>query len=140
MNFQVPQFIEIEDKIFGPLTFKQFVFVIGGGGASYVAYVYGSKFLGKFLAVLLVIPIAALALALAFYRINDRPFILTMEAAFRYFLKSKLYRWRKGEKGGVSGAGVPQKENAVFIPKLSEGKLDDLSWSLDINEKVGNQE
>ena len=27
MQYQVPQFIEVEDKIFGPLTFKQFLYI-----------------------------------------------------------------------------------------------------------------
>ncbi|TSC80302.1 MAG: hypothetical protein G01um101429_152 [Parcubacteria group bacterium Gr01-1014_29] len=31
-QFQVPQFIEVEDKIFGPLTTKQFFYLLGGGG------------------------------------------------------------------------------------------------------------
>ena len=38
MQFQVPQFIEVEDKIFGPLTFKQFVYVLGGAGACYLLW------------------------------------------------------------------------------------------------------
>jgi len=38
MQFQVPQFIEVEDKIIGPLTFKQFVFVGGGFGMAYVLW------------------------------------------------------------------------------------------------------
>src|SRR3990172_12458701 len=38
MQFQVPQFIEIEDKIFGPLTFKQFIYVAGGAGACYLLW------------------------------------------------------------------------------------------------------
>ena len=40
MQFQVPQFIEIEDKIFGPLTFKQFIYLAGGVGASIVLWLY----------------------------------------------------------------------------------------------------
>jgi hypothetical protein len=32
MHYQVPQFIEIEDKIFGPLTLKQFIYLAGGVG------------------------------------------------------------------------------------------------------------
>ena len=35
MRFQVPQFIEIESKIFGPLTFKQFIYLAGGGGRNF---------------------------------------------------------------------------------------------------------
>ena len=38
MQFQVPQFIEVEDKIFGPLTFKQFVYVAGGAGLAYLVW------------------------------------------------------------------------------------------------------
>ena len=38
MRFQVPQFIDIEDKIFGPLTFKQFVYLAGGGGLAFLIY------------------------------------------------------------------------------------------------------
>ena len=36
MQFQVPQFIEVEDKIFGPLTFKQFIYMGGGLSTAYV--------------------------------------------------------------------------------------------------------
>lgn len=36
MQFQVPQFIEVEDKIFGPLTFKQFVYIAGGVALMYL--------------------------------------------------------------------------------------------------------
>ena len=38
MRFQVPQFIEIESKIFGPLTLKQFIYLIGGGGIIFILY------------------------------------------------------------------------------------------------------
>ncbi|MFM2424198.1 MAG: hypothetical protein RLZZ70_589, partial [Candidatus Parcubacteria bacterium] len=38
MQFEVPQFIEIEDKIFGPLTWKQFLYV--GGGLSMTAVLF----------------------------------------------------------------------------------------------------
>ena len=38
MHFQTPQFIEIEDKIFGPLTLKQFIYLAGAAGLSFTAY------------------------------------------------------------------------------------------------------
>lgn len=137
MNFQVPQFIEIEDKIFGPLTFKQFIFVVGGAGAAYVVYAYLSKLIG-FFAWIIAVPVLLFALGLAFYRINERPFIVTVEAAFRFFLKSKLYRWKKDIKGARM-----QKINTTAntgtgegIPKLTESRLSDLAWSLDVNERT----
>lgn len=135
MNFQVPQFIEIEDKIFGPLTFKQFIFTVGGGGAAYVVYVYLSKIAG-FLGILFALPVFVFALALAFYKINERPFIVTVEAAARYFVKSKLYRWKREVKKTNTTSQTQTARNAstTEIPHLSGSKLSDLSWSLDVKE------
>lgn len=136
MNFQVPQFIEIEDKVFGPLTFKQFIFTAGGAGLAYIVYAYGSKLIG-FLAWGLAAPVFFFALGLAFYRINERPFIVTVEAAFRFFIKSKLYRWRKEQKSAPTQkiAVTESTGEQVEVPKLTESKLSDLAWSLDVNEK-----
>ena len=38
MQFQVPQFVEVEDKIVGPLTLKQFLYVGGAVGASLLLF------------------------------------------------------------------------------------------------------
>ena len=38
MQFKVPQFLDIEDKIFGPFTFKEFVYLAGGAGLCFVLY------------------------------------------------------------------------------------------------------
>lgn len=136
LNFQVPQFIEIEDKIFGPLTFKQFVYIAGGGGIAFMIWVYVPV---HWLAIALMTPVIALGLALAFYKVNNRSFILIMEAAFRYLLTHKLYIWKRAEPLAGTGRGaeaVADRPRALAIPKLSESKLKDLSWSLDIREKI----
>jgi len=91
MQFQVPQFIDFEDKIFGPLSFKQFVYIAGGGGVIVVAYLY----LPGFLFLLVALPIGTLAAALAFWQVNSRPFIITLEAAVKFFIQPKLFVWKK---------------------------------------------
>ena len=40
MDYQVPQFIEVEDKLVGPLTFKQFVYLAGGAGICVILFVF----------------------------------------------------------------------------------------------------
>lgn len=132
MNFQVPQFIEVEDKIFGPLTFKQFVYLAGGGGAIFMTY----TFLPIYLSVWIIIPLAGLALALAFYKVNNRPFVHMLESAFRYLLTGKLYIWKRRPKAAVPTAINLGLEKPLVIPKLSESKLRDLAWSLDIKENL----
>ena len=134
MQFQVPQFIEVEDKIFGPLTFKQFVYLIGGAGISFVLYVS----LPFFFAALLILPVAGFSLALAFYKVNNRPFVSVVESALGYALKNKLYVWKKTANKPSVKKGEAQKPIPLNLqlPKLSDSKLKDLSWSLDVHQNV----
>ena len=91
MQFEVPQFIDIEDKIFGPLTWPQFLYLGGGIGMGVVLF-----FIAPFIVFLLIgLPLAILAGALAFYPVNNRPFSFFLEAIFNYLGSSKLYLWRK---------------------------------------------
>jgi hypothetical protein len=134
MQFQVPQFIEVEDKIFGPLTFRQFVYILGGLGASYLVY----RVLPLFLAAPVILAVAGGAASLAFLEYNGRPFILSVENAFYFFIHPKLYLWnneRRAKKTVREKSQDLGKAN-VYIPKLSESKLHELSWSLDINERI----
>ena len=133
MQYEMPQFIEIEDKVVGPFTFRQFVYLAGGAGLSYIVFTVAGIFLPNYVAFVLVIPVAIFALALAFYKVNSRPFIYTVEFAVKYYLTSKLYLWKKEQK-----KAQPSSEEAAVspltVPRISDSKLKDLSWSLDVKE------
>ncbi len=135
MQFQVPQFIEIEDKIFGPLTLKQFLYLGGGVGAAIALYIYIPY---KIVAIIIILPIIAFSLALAFYKVNGQAFIDTVESAFYFYLGNKLYLWKKAEKKPESKLvdEVQKAKSLVSVPKMSESKLKDLTWSLDIKEAL----
>ncbi|HAO64362.1 TPA: hypothetical protein DCQ44_00065, partial [Candidatus Taylorbacteria bacterium] len=98
MRYQVPQFIEIEDKIFGPLTIKQFIYLAGGGALCYLVYALVNAYLPIYLTIALMLPFAGFASALAFYKVNGKPFIDVVESATKYYLGSKLYIWKKEPK------------------------------------------
>lgn len=135
MRFQVPQFIEVEDKIFGPLTLKQFLYLAGSLGMAFVAY----SLIGNiFISIFLIIPIVALGLGLAFYKINNKPFIFVLEAAVKYYVGDKLYIWRKKDKEIVAkkAEDASMDLSNLYIPKLSDSKLKDLTWSLDIKQSA----
>lgn len=138
MRFQVPQFIDVEDKIFGPLSFKQFVYLIGGAGISYLIY----RALPLFIAIIFILPILGLAGALAFYKINGKPFIHTLEAALHFLKNEKLYLWEKREPENIVATKHETKKevdrayNPITVPRLSESKLKDMSWSLEIKDRV----
>ena len=131
MRFQVPQFINIEDKIFGPLTVKQFVYLVGGAGMVYILY----RFLPFYLAVVPIGLFAALAVSLAFVKVNNKPFIFTLEAALKYAFSTRLYLW-KHQPRKIEAGDESREAGHIEIPALSESKLKDLTWSLDINQSV----
>ena len=93
MRFEVPQFIEVEDKIFGPLTWRQFLYLGGGVGMAVVIFLTTNFLIFLFIG----LPIGLLALALAFLPVNSRPFSYFLEAMFNYITRQRLYFWRKKE-------------------------------------------
>ncbi|OGC86699.1 hypothetical protein A3D70_02140 [Candidatus Adlerbacteria bacterium RIFCSPHIGHO2_02_FULL_54_18] len=133
-QYQVPQFIEIEDKIFGPLTLKQFIYLAGGGGLLLIFF----TLLPKWMAFLLALPVMGFAFALAFYEVNGRPFIIAVEHAVMYFIGHKLYLWkqRQPEQKATDASAQTQKPPLSAVPKLSQSKLKDLSWSLNIKDRT----
>lgn len=91
MKFEVPQFIEIEDKIFGPFTWRQFLYLAGGGGVAVVLLVTTPFIVFVFIG----LPLGALAVALAFFPVNNRPFSHFLEGAYNYMVRQKLYLWQQ---------------------------------------------
>jgi len=131
MRFKVPQFLDIEDKIFGPFTFSEFVYLAGGAGICFFLF----KLLGWGLGIVPMALVASLSLALTFYKPNNKPFVDMMESAITYFAGDKLYIWQRKRLTKTDKANK-DKENAPVVvhhdPRLNGGKLRDLAWSLDI--------
>lgn len=133
MRFQVPQFIEVEDKIFGPLTIKQFIYLLGGGGLSFLIYTLLKSLVLSAVPILIVV---AFTFALAFYKVNNKPFINVVEAAFNYYKGNKLYIWKKVDKPIAQREAAAASAPDFYVPKLSDSKLKDLTWSLDIKQSA----
>ena len=136
-QYQVPQFINIEDRVVGPLTLRQFFYLLGGAAFGIVAY-----FLFQFiLFVIVMIPVSILTLLLTFLTINGQPFAKILFSAMNFYMKPKLFIWQsiQHETKKIPASGTePNKTaaTAVAVPRPQEGKLSDLAWSLDIKEKA----
>ena len=133
MLFKVPQFLEIEDKIFGPFTFKQFVYLAGGAGLCFVFY----KLLGLMLGAIPILAVAGLSLALTFYRPNNKPLIDMIEAGFKYSTQNKLYVWKRRKNKIQNKKETMQTPEQVEllnknIQRLNPSRLHDLAWSLNV--------
>lgn len=139
MQFRVPQFIDLEDKIIGPFTLKQFGYTLGAAGFAFVLWTLIPI---KIIALILIIPVAGLFLALAFIKINNRPFGEILESAFGYYTSSKLYTWKQPTvEQGVPQQNVPAEKmlnetaKDIAVAKADQAKLHELSLGLDVLDK-----
>lgn len=139
MQFRVPQFIDVEDKIFGPFTFKQFIYVLGAGGSVFLAW---ALLQSKTLAILVSSPLVGLFLSLAFVKINERPFIDFLESVFRHFTKTREFTWQQPEVK-VEGDLVPlvvTTTKEATVEKSIKGKLRDVAFGLDVYDRNPQEE
>ncbi len=82
-QFVVPQFIDVEDKIFGPITTRQFLILLVAGLIVFLAYRFGD--LSLF--ILTAVTIGGFGTVLAFVKINGQ--------TFHYFLLNITQTMRK---------------------------------------------
>ncbi len=132
MQFKVPQFIDIEDKLFRSFHFLSVCLFSRWGGLIFVIY----KILPLWIGIFLILPVGGLTFLLVFYKINNKPFIYYLQAGITYFISSKLYLWKqrlaKPEDKEKEETPVPLTS---VVPMTTEDRLKDLSWSLDVQDK-----
>lgn len=131
-QYQVPQFLTVEDKIFGPFTLRQFMYLGVGGGL----LIFFWNFFETPLFVVFSVPVAAFAFALAYLKINEQPLANVLMNGFRYFLRPRLYIWKKKRPEFSVVQAAKKAATPLELTKLTESKLNDLAWSLDIKEKM----
>lgn len=93
-QYIVPQFIEHEPKVVGPLTFRQFLYLAVSGG--FILFFYFS--LAKenfFFFLLLSFTSLAIGSALAFLKVNGRSLPIFIGNFFKFNLSQKIYTWKK---------------------------------------------
>ncbi|MDO8495554.1 MAG: PrgI family protein [bacterium] len=87
MRFQVPQFIETEEKIIGPFTLKQFIFIAIGGALLFLIFFITPPTIFLFIA----IPVGAIFLGLALLKIDDIPIYLYLYYFLNYLVNPRRY-------------------------------------------------
>jgi hypothetical protein len=98
MKFQVPQFIETEINIVGPFTLKQFLWI--GAGATMLFLDFSAFSAG--VAIIVGLPIAGVALAFAFLKIEGMPLINYVANALSFMFGAKRYLYTPEQSGDYS--------------------------------------
>lgn len=129
MQFRVPQKIDLEDKIIGPFTLKQFLYILAGGMLDYIWF----RFFSFGIFVLLALPTTLFFIAMAVARVQDQPFPKFLGSLVLYILRPKQRTWgREAPLPKLMITKAQNKEEIKHEPKkASQGELEKLAAILD---------
>lgn len=94
MRYQVPQFVDIEDKVIGPFTVKQFLMYIVA--AMLLVPVYLTSDISLF--VTIAIPVIGIAAAFAHVRIHGKSLFSMIGYSIQFISRGQLFLWRRTSK------------------------------------------
>ncbi|MFC1656395.1 PrgI family protein [Patescibacteria group bacterium] len=92
MQFQVPQNIDMEDKIVGPLTLKNFLILIFGGMFIYVIFLLP---IPRSISIIISIPLIFALIAITFIKVQDQSFSKFFVSLIYYWLRPKQRVWNQ---------------------------------------------
>jgi hypothetical protein len=128
MLFNIPQFIDKEDKIVGPLTVKQLGWIFAGGAVMLVFW----TILDFSAFITASVPIVLVFGALAFYRPNGQPLIKFITSSVLFLFHPKIYVWKRLPEKFI----VPKKSQTSSSTKkekklVNSNKIEEISKLLD---------
>jgi hypothetical protein len=94
MRYQVPQFTDIQDKIFGPFTLKQFLIYLGVG-----LLLIGIFLTARFIVFMIIaVPAVIFAVLFAHVKINGKSLFSVIINAILFITGGQSYSWQRGNK------------------------------------------
>ena len=88
--YKVPQDVEADDKLIGPFSFRQFIYLIIVVGAGFIGYFLSQLFLPLFV---IVLPVILLFGALALPLRKDQPMETYLAAIVSFYIKPRRRMW-----------------------------------------------
>jgi hypothetical protein len=127
-QFVIPQFLEVESKIIGPVTVRQFVIMMSAGLIAVIQY----RIFDFSLFLILAVPTISIALVIAFVKIHGLPFHFMMLNYMQTLRRPGIRVWNKNRSDSEIKAMMNRKEPIpppapYRKPPLSGSHLRDLS-------------
>jgi hypothetical protein len=123
MQYKIPQNVQIEDKIVGPLTLKQLIMLGVGGGLTYAIYtILASKYYIEVWLVPTVIP-GLITLAVTFLKISGIPFGKWCLLMVEYFVNPKKRSFVMGAADNYAATLFADKSKKVQTKEVNSDKL-----------------
>jgi hypothetical protein len=131
-QFIVPQFIDVEDKIIGPITTRQFIIMLGG----FLIIAASYKLFDFSLFITFGLLVFAITGIFAFLKINGRPFHYFILNLFQTFKRPRLRVWNNGlapsgDDQGIEESSFTPSVQAVLNKHYTTSRLAELSLIVD---------
>jgi hypothetical protein len=133
MKFTVPQFIDVEDKIIGPITTRQFLILLATALLMFLTYKVITSTPGRFTyAVIALIAEFGVGGIVAFLKINGQPFHYFLLNLFQTFRKPMLRVWDKSYtdaelKAIITEPPPPPPPKRLLKERVATSRLSELS-------------
>ncbi|HPA25466.1 MAG TPA: PrgI family protein [bacterium] len=137
-QFVVPQFIDVEDKILGPITVRQFILIVVGGIIEILTLKFGDVAFFIFVTVL----VAPTILLFGFIKVYGYPFHSFLINVATSLKKPQLRVWNKNSSQEVVKEQEDKKiEETIPVKKpLVSSRLAELSLMVDTHGKYKGEE
>ncbi len=140
-QFVVPQFIEVEDKILGPITIRQFLILLTTSLILFIIFKLADIALFIFLTLL----IGGSAVVLAFVKINGQSFHFVLLNLVQTIRRPSRRIWYKSYTKeqlaeSIKSSKIEIVEAVKEVPKMSYSRIRDLSLIVNTGGYYGGNE
>lgn len=118
--YKVPQDVEAEDKLLGPFSFRQFIFLIIAIASLGIAYALGRALLPL---AILPLPVALFFGALALPLKKDQPMEVYLAAIISFMMKPKRRLWQPDGKEFLVEVTAPKVEEKIYGSKYDQEEV-----------------
>lgn len=134
-QYKVPQDVEADDKLLGPFTFRQFLYLMGAAGLIAACVPLFQLFP---LLILIPAPFILFFLMLALPLKRDQPMETYLSAILAYHLKPNKRIWEPGEPESTIIISAPKKTDEIHLKNISQEEATHrLSFLADIVDTEG---
>jgi hypothetical protein len=133
--YKVPQDVEADDKLIGPFSFRQFIYLLIVAGAGFIGWFLGQLFLPL---IILVLPIIIFFGALALPLRKDQPMETYLAALVSFYLKPHRRLWDPDGMQMLVEITVPKVVEVQRTKDISEEEAEQrLSYLANIVDSRG---
>jgi len=138
MEAKVPQRIDMEDRVIGPLTLVQFFYLLFGGLFIYLLNSWSAGQFWRLLFYPVAFVIGIVSIMLAFVKIQDRPFVFFLLAIVEFVRRPRTRYWVKGEHPHQAKIVPNNKPVEKPLPKkeFDRARVSDLAKVVDRSDNA----